>query len=106
MVTEVCGAHFGCDGNVNSNSSNAYFPNVGGNYNDEGNAGLFYCNVNYNSTNSNSNIGSRLAIIDLTLILSVTTAEMRASVTVPLGKIRPVSHPIGTARRAEGRWVL
>ena len=49
------------NGNVNYNSSNANFPNVGGNYNNTDNAGLFYCNVNYNSTNSNSNIGSRLS---------------------------------------------
>lgn len=51
---------FWCDnGNVNYNSSNANFPNVGGNYNDGTNAGVFYCNVNNNSTNSNSNNGSR-----------------------------------------------
>ncbi len=49
------------NGNVNYNSSNANFPNVGGNYNDGDNAGLFYCNVNYNSTNSNSNIGARIS---------------------------------------------
>lgn len=49
------------NGNVNYNSSNANFPNVGGNYSDGGNAGLFYCNVNYNSTNSNSNIGARIS---------------------------------------------
>ena len=50
-----------CDnGNVNANSSNANFPNVGGNYsNSTGNVGMFYCNVNNNSTNSNSNNGSR-----------------------------------------------
>ena len=49
------------NGNVNYNSSNANFPNVGGNYNNADNAGLFYCNVNYNSTNSNSNIGARIS---------------------------------------------
>ncbi len=49
------------NGNVNYNSSNANFPNVGGNYSDRGNAGLFNCNVNYNSTNSNSNYGARIS---------------------------------------------
>jgi hypothetical protein len=47
-------------GNVNANSSNANFPNVGGNAgNNAGNVGIFYCNVNNNSTNSNANNGSR-----------------------------------------------
>ena len=49
------------NGNVNYNSSNANFPNVGGNYNDTTNAGIFYCNVNINSTNSNSNNGARIS---------------------------------------------
>lgn len=50
-----------CDnGNVNANSSNANFPNVGGNYSySSGDVGMFYCNVNNNSTNSNANNGSR-----------------------------------------------
>ena len=51
------------NGNVNYNSSNANFPNVGGNYNNTDNAGMFYCNVNINSTNSNSNYGSRLSYL-------------------------------------------
>ena len=51
------------NGNVNVNSSNANFPNVGGNYNNGDNAGMFNCNVNNNSTNSNSNYGSRNASI-------------------------------------------
>lgn len=51
------------NGNVNVNSSNTNFPNVGGNYNNGENAGMFNCNVNNNSTNSNTNNGSRLASI-------------------------------------------
>ena len=51
------------NGNVNVNSSNAYFPKLGGNYNNDDNCGLFYVNVNNNSTNSNSNYGSRLASV-------------------------------------------
>lgn len=52
------------NGNVNYNSSNANFPNVGGNYgNDAGNVGIFYCNVNNNSTNSNANYCARLAYL-------------------------------------------
>lgn len=47
------------NGNVNANSSYANFLNVGGNYNNSDNAGLFYANVNVNSTNSNANNGSR-----------------------------------------------
>ena len=48
------------NGNVNANTSNANFPNVGGNAtNSAGNVGIFYCNVNNNSTNNNTSIGSR-----------------------------------------------
>lgn len=49
------------NGNVNVNSSNANFLNVGGNYDDGDNAGLFYSNVNNNSNNANSNNGSRIS---------------------------------------------
>ena len=49
------------NGNVNSNSSYAYFPKLGGNYNNDTNVGLFYANVNNNSRNYNSNYGSRTA---------------------------------------------
>lgn len=49
------------NGNVNVNSSNAYFPKLGGNYNNDDNCGLFYANVNNNSRNYNTNYGSRLA---------------------------------------------
>ena len=52
---------FADNGNSNSDPSYAYFPNVGGNYNDSGNAGIFNCNVNNNSTNSNANNGARNA---------------------------------------------
>ena len=34
---------------------------VGGNRNNGGNAGLWYLNVNNSATNTNTNIGSRLA---------------------------------------------
>lgn len=55
----VVKGHWPDNGNVNVNSSNANFLNVGGNYNDGDNAGLFYGNINVNSTNSNSSSGSR-----------------------------------------------
>ena len=59
-----------CDnGNVNANTSNANFPNVGGNYsNTAGNAGMFNCNVNNNSTNSNSNIAARIPFLHSTAL--------------------------------------
>ena len=61
------------NGNVNVNSSNANFPNVGGNYNNGDDAGLFYANVNNNSTNSNTNYGSRNASISHSNRASVQT---------------------------------
>lgn len=53
----LCGraALFADNGNVNTSN----FPNRGGNYNNEGNAGPFYLNVNNNASNINSNIGAR-----------------------------------------------
>jgi len=38
-----------------------YFPIVGGNWNNAANAGLWNLNVNNSASNSNSNIGARLA---------------------------------------------
>lgn len=38
-----------------------YFPIVGGNWNNAANAGLWSLNVNNSASNSNSNIGARLA---------------------------------------------
>lgn len=35
---------------------------VGGNWNNSGNAGLFYFNANNTSSNSNSNVGARLLV--------------------------------------------
>ena len=35
---------------------------VGGNWNNGGNAGLFYFNANNTSSNSNSNVGARLLV--------------------------------------------
>lgn len=47
---------------ANSNSSSSwYVVNVGGNYNNGTNAGLFYANYN-TASNSNANIGSRLLV--------------------------------------------
>lgn len=66
---------FADNGNVNVNSSNAYFPRVGGNYNNGENAGIFYANVNNNSTNSNANNGSRNASILHSNRTSVHTEE-------------------------------
>lgn len=67
---------FWCDnGNVNYNSSNANFPNVGGNYGNGTNAGIFYCNVNNNSTNSNSNNGSRNSIEPIAYYAPSTMVE-------------------------------
>lgn len=60
---DVVLGHWPDNGNVNVNSSNANFLNVGGNYDDGDNAGLFYANVNANSNNSNSNNGSRNSCI-------------------------------------------
>ena len=59
------------NGNVNSNTSNANFLNVGGNYNNSDNAGLFYANVNVNSTNSNSNNGSRNSLFTLHIFSNI-----------------------------------
>jgi len=36
---------------------------VGGNYNNESNAGLFYFNANNDSSNANANIGARPLVI-------------------------------------------
>jgi len=36
--------------------------NVGGNWNNAGNAGLFYFNANNTATNTNTNIGCRLFV--------------------------------------------
>lgn len=38
------------------------FANVGGNWTNGTNAGTFYSNVNYSTSNSNSNIGTHLVI--------------------------------------------
>lgn len=47
------------------------FPMSSGNWNDAGNAGVFYRNWNYNRSNDNNNVGFRvsdyLAFADLTL---------------------------------------
>lgn len=48
------------NGNANYNSSNAYFPNVGGTYNNGTNAGLLYASVYNSSTNSSSNYAARI----------------------------------------------
>lgn len=57
-----------CD-NWNFNTSNPVIY-VGGNYNQNGNHGLFY--VNYtNATNANSNLGSRFLSVLLTIILHI-----------------------------------
>lgn len=70
----LCGAEFlrspvaSCD-NWNFNTSNPVVY-VGGNYNQNGNHGLFY--VNYTSvTNSNANYGSRFLFVLLTSILHI-----------------------------------
>lgn len=47
---------------VNSNSS-LYPANVGGNYNDNANYGLFYFNANNDASNTNANLGSRVLFI-------------------------------------------
>lgn len=47
---------------VNSNSSGWHVAYVGGNNNDRSNAGLFQFIGNNDSSNSNSNIGSRLLV--------------------------------------------
>ena len=39
---------------------------VGGNWNNGGNAGLFYFNANNTSSNTNSNVGARLLVFLLT----------------------------------------
>ncbi len=38
---------------------------VGGNWNNGGNAGLFYFNANNTSSNTNSNVGARLLVFSL-----------------------------------------
>ncbi len=53
--------YFADYGSVGYYSSVAYFPRVGGIYDDAGNAGLFCCSVLYTSTNSSSYVGSRLS---------------------------------------------
>ena len=40
----------------------SYVVYVGGNWNNEGNCGLWYLNCNNSSSNSNSNIGARLIL--------------------------------------------
>ena len=47
----------------NSNSS-TYAVYVGGNYNNEGNCGLWYANYN-SSSNTNSNLGGRLILYQI-----------------------------------------
>lgn len=52
------------------------FPMASGNWNDAGNAGVFYRNWNYNRSNDNNNVGFRasdyLAFADLTLLTANT----------------------------------
>ena len=49
-----------------ANSSSGWHAlNVGGNWNNGGNAGLFYFNANNTSSNSNSNVGARLLVFSL-----------------------------------------
>lgn len=96
--------HSWCDnGNVNYNSSNANFPNVGGSNSDStGNAGIFYCNVNNNSTNSNSNNGSRNSIRTIAYHAPPTIVESlydRASWQNTTCKLRTLVLPLGVGHR-------
>ena len=101
------------NGNVNYNSSNANFPNVGGNYNNDDNCGIFYCNVNNNSTNSNSNYRARLTY--LTRLMSGAFIShipplfrgWTVSVASSLGEILglPIYSALVPSERSEGRSV-
>lgn len=53
--------------------------NVGGNWNNTSNAGLSYVNANNNWTNTNTNIGARLAVPLWKILITFT-------MTMPLGK--------------------
>lgn len=46
---------------LNANTNNVYTLHVGGNYNNDTNAGVGYANSNNNFTNSNNNYGARFA---------------------------------------------
>lgn len=68
--------------NWNFNSSNPCL-HFGGNYNQNGNHGLFY--VNYNSTsNSNANIGCRLVVADFVSLALPLAARLTHCVAPPL----------------------
>jgi hypothetical protein len=47
--------------NWNLNTSSGYVANVGGNWSNGDNAGPLNCNVNNSASNTNTNIGGRLA---------------------------------------------
>lgn len=57
----VCAMRRGLDFYANYNSGWRVL-HVGGNWNNGGNAGLFYFNANNTSSNSNSNVGARLLV--------------------------------------------
>lgn len=42
----------------NTNLNTGYLPNFSGNWSNSDNAGTFYLNVNYTTSNSNANLGT------------------------------------------------
>lgn len=56
---------------LNANTNNVYTLKVGGNYNNDTNAGVGYANSNNNFTNSNNNYGARFACMSMTEIYRV-----------------------------------
>jgi len=59
---------------VNSNTG-WYVLMVGGNWNNAGNAGLFYFNANNSSSNTSTNIGARPLVIKASMCRSLHTAR-------------------------------
>lgn len=81
------------------------FPLASGNWNNAGNAGVFYRNWNNNRSNDNNNVGFRAADYDAIADLTLHTANtgdigMDLSCTLAKSACHGVSVPKGTTRHA------
>jgi hypothetical protein len=63
---------------------------VGGNWNDGGNAGLSYLNVNYAFANANSNVGFRLTLDDFDRDMKILS-----DMWIKFGRLNPM--PVASA---------
>ncbi len=83
---------------LNANDKNTYSLYVGGNYNNDANAGAGYANSNNRVDNSNSNIGARLACTDRTS----THRDPHFTDSVENRNVR--QQPLGSFRKDVEEW--